>query len=190
VQSMMTAIVGKGTTSSANNPIPNKSYKIGDTGPAGGIVFFDRGFTGDGWRYLEAAPAGAEFTAEWGTYGIDVINTMTTVGSGKQNTNLIVNKLIETGEINRAAQICNALDVNGYKDWFLPSKDELNVMYINLQKKGLGDFSNNMYWSSSQGSPSIGELYYCIAWYQRFDNGTQYCLYKGCVWLVRPIRAF
>lgn len=33
------------------------TYAIGDTGPAGGIVFYDKGNTSDGWRYLEAAPA-------------------------------------------------------------------------------------------------------------------------------------
>jgi hypothetical protein len=43
-----------------------QQYKIGDTGPAGGIVFYDKGFVSDGWRYLEATPAGTEFTADWG----------------------------------------------------------------------------------------------------------------------------
>ena len=32
-------------------------YKIGDEGPAGGVIFYDKGEYSDGWRYLEAAPA-------------------------------------------------------------------------------------------------------------------------------------
>ena len=43
----------------------NHSYKIGDTGPAGGIVFYDKGEPADGWQYLEAAPPDFEFEANW-----------------------------------------------------------------------------------------------------------------------------
>jgi hypothetical protein len=45
-------------------PVP-KAYKVGDTGPAGGLIFYDKGNDSGGWRYLEAAPATAEFTATW-----------------------------------------------------------------------------------------------------------------------------
>jgi hypothetical protein len=41
------------------------SYKIGDTGPAGGIVFYDKGDDSDDWRYLEAAPPEFEFEGNW-----------------------------------------------------------------------------------------------------------------------------
>ena len=41
------------------------SYKVGDTGPAGGIVFYDKGDRSDGWQYLEAAPPDFEFQANW-----------------------------------------------------------------------------------------------------------------------------
>ena len=40
-------------------------YKVGDTGPAGGIIFYDKGDNSDGWQYLEAAPAEFEFEANW-----------------------------------------------------------------------------------------------------------------------------
>jgi TolB-like protein len=170
-------------------PPPIKTYKIGDIGPAGGIVFYDLGFKGDGWRYLEAAPVGAEFTAEWGTYDKNVANTMKSVGSGKQNTKLIVEQLKALGETNKAAQLCTALVINGYKDWFLPSKDELNLMYINLKKKGLGGFSEEEYWSSSQEDN-------CNAWTQLFystrsSDGSQGTNPKeDFPVMVRAVRAF
>jgi hypothetical protein len=42
------------------------------------------------------------------------------------------------------------MDINGYKDWFLPSKDKLNLMYRNLKLQGLDDFGNDWYWPSTE----------------------------------------
>ena len=41
---------------SGSGPVQS-DYKVGDIGPAGGYIFYDRGYYQDGWRYLEAAPA-------------------------------------------------------------------------------------------------------------------------------------
>ncbi|MDR2701981.1 MAG: hypothetical protein LBB72_06100, partial [Spirochaetaceae bacterium] len=117
---------------------PEQTYEIGAIGPAGGLIFYDKGTYTDGWRYLEAAPAEAEFMAEWGAERTDVAGTMTGVGFGRQNTRIIVDMLNRLGEINRAAQICAAMEINGYRDWFLPSLDELDLMCRNLYQKGLG----------------------------------------------------
>jgi len=43
-----------------------KPYRIGDTGPAGGLIFYDKGNAFDGWRYQEAAPADLPGTYQWG----------------------------------------------------------------------------------------------------------------------------
>jgi hypothetical protein len=160
-----------------------KIYNIGDPGPAGGTVFFDRGFTGDGWRYLEAAPPGSEFKAEWGSYRQNVTNTMTGVGFGRENTRLIVERLTGLREINRAAQLCASLDINGYKDWFLPSRDELDLIYKNLKLKGLGGFGTSWYWSSSEYGPRD-------AWNQGFSLGLKNGNSKDRMGNVRAIRAF
>jgi len=166
-------------------------YNIGETGPAGGIVFYDKGFFSDGWRYLEAAPVGAEFTAQWASYEQNVPGTDTSVESGKRNTQLIVAHLGSLGESSSAAQICVALNVNGFTDWFLPSKDELDLMYTNLGQKNLGGFKTaadavnytNRYWSSSHGDTNL-------AWYQDFYNGGQDHNYGFTVYSIRAARAF
>jgi TolB-like protein len=167
-------------------PAPaGKTYKVGDTGPAGGIVFFDRGFVMDGWQYLEAAPARAEFTAQWGANGEDIAGTGTGVGTGKRNTERIVEHLNQSGETGKAAQVCAAMDMNGYKDWFLPSKDELDLMYKKLKQKRKGGFRNEWYWSSSQGGSNDN-----YAWGRLFDGGLQDLIYKLYLGSVRAVRAF
>jgi len=162
----------------------NSAYKIGDFGPAGGIIFYDKGTFSNGWRYLEAAPAETEFKAEWGAYEKYVSGTSPVVGAGKRNTEIIVEQLKALGENGKAAQLCVALNFDGYKDWFLPSKDELDLMYKNLKQRGLGGFSNSWYWSSSQGNNNY-------AWDQRFSDGYQGDFYgKHGTSSVRAVRAF
>ena len=137
-------------TQPASNPKSAKktSYKIGDTGPAGGIIFYDKGNNSGGWRYLEAAPASTEFKAEWGLDDVS-LKTEMEIGAGKHNTKLIVAALAVNGETGRAAQIVDAMHINGFDDWFLPSWKELGLMYSNLHKQGLGGFSEVYYWASS-----------------------------------------
>ena len=119
----------------------------------------------------------------------------------------------QQGQSGRAAQLCTELNFNGFSDWFLPSRDELNLIYENLFKVGLGDFNKeelnseygSVYWSSSQAPlvtterapyrvggtptfvPSIGAL---TAWGQSFFNGRQGMHHKEGGWRVRSVRAF
>jgi hypothetical protein len=159
-----------------------KTYSLGDSGPADGIIFYDKKEYTNGWRYLEAAPAGTEFNAEWGSYTY-VTGTEIVVGSGKQNTELIVAVLKENG---KAAQLCANLNVNGHKDWFLPSMEELDLIYKNLKMMGLGSFKDDWYWSSS--ASDYGSI---AAWAQRFSDGSRNDYnHKGNAFLVRAVRAF
>ena len=163
-----------------------KIYEIGDRGPAGGFIFYDKGSVSDGWRYLEAAPANTEFNAEWGADGTDVPRIQTGIGTGKANTQIIVNSLQQLGETERAAQRCVILNIGGKKDWFLPSIDELYLLYENLHLRGLGDFSTtSFYWSSSQDDSSD-----YTAWGQNFVNGSQDNYFKSNPSRVRAVRAF
>jgi len=167
-------------------------------GPASGYIFYDKGSYSDGWRYLESAPASSEFTAPWGLYNVVCPGTGTGVGTGQANTTAIINILNAQNESNCAAQLCDALTINGYNDWFLPSKDELNLMYQRLRIGGNSGgfvisespFPGSYYWTSSA---TVASTY---TWYQRFNDGYQfdfdYFNYNGRTneLRVRGIRAF
>jgi hypothetical protein len=69
-------------------------------------------------------------------------------------------------------------------NWRLPSQEELSLMYQNLRQKGLGGFSNILYWSSSEVNSNL-------AWHQSFGDGYQnHLLNKNSVGSVRCVRAF
>ena len=67
----------------------------------------------------------------------------TDIGTGKANTAKIV---ASQGPGKYAAKLCDEYTAGGKDDWFLPSKDELNFMYENRHKKGLGGFADDFYW--------------------------------------------
>ena len=167
-------------------------FKIGESGPAGGYVFYDKGDYSNGWRYLEAAHERYEFKDKpWGGFGTEVGGTGTGIGMGAGNTKMIVTKFGNVEPDNQktdyAAKLCADLVVTKdgvvYDDWFLPSEEELNQMYLKLKEQELGGFSGAGYWSSSEGSANY-------AWRQGFNDGTLYDSYRGYGSRVRPVRAF
>ena len=163
------------------------AYKVGDTGPAGGLIFYDKGDNTNGWRYLEVAPEDLEFRAVWSVHGTrvntDQSTTQNGIGYGKRNSQLIVATFGRTaGEWDTAAQKTKDLVLNGFNDWFLPSQAELDQMYGNLKRKNLGNFKNDWYWSSSERSQDYG---FC----QNFKDGKMdYDSKRGYRYYVRPIR--
>ncbi|MDR2782418.1 MAG: fibronectin type III domain-containing protein [Treponema sp.] len=171
------------SATSASSP---KVYKVGDTGPAGGIVFYDLGFTMNGWRYLEAAPADIPGVWQWGSNRKGVDGTIAGIGNGKRNTQLIVEFLNQEGEIMKAAQVVEAYEYEGFDDWFLPSKDELDLIYKNLKAKSLGGFQSGSYWTSSDAYSWDQNR----SWFQRFSDGGQGIESKDTSLYVRAIRQF
>ena len=82
-----------------------------------------------------------------------------------------------------AKTACDELILNGYSDWHLPSKEELNSVFVNLKQVGVGGYADNKYWSST-------ESYNDSAWIQYFNNGGQGYGNKGNRYNVRAVRAF
>ena len=149
----------------------------------GGIVFWLDGNGGG----LIAAPSDQSSGTQWGCYGSLISGADgTAIGTGNQNT-IDIEAGCTTPGI--PADICANLTLGGYSDWFLPSKDELNQMYLNIglgNALGLGNiggFAHNIYWSSTEGA-------YNVAWAQVFYNGVQYKYDKNSNKFVRAVRAF
>lgn len=171
----------------------SKVYYISEEGPAGGIVYYDKGSYSDGWRYLEMAPGGwaGQFDPwvdiDWGCDGTFVGGTSTDIGTGKENTDAILaNGCAGPGT---PVQIATDADINGYDDWFLPSRDELSAIYANLFNLGANfhstyGFANLTYTSSS-------ELDATGSWGVAFGTGTDVQNSKtGATIAVRPVRRF
>jgi hypothetical protein len=134
---------------------------LGQIGPGGGIIFYDKGSFSDGWQYLEVAPASTVVRAPFfnGNNNILPNTTRQEIGTGKSNTRTLVDFFNRIGSSGNAAQICNNLTYNGLNDWFLPSSEELKLVYL-LKKRGLGGFEEGLYWSSSVSVYSNGRNAY------------------------------
>ncbi len=151
-------------------------YQVGDIGPGGGIIFFvDSSNNFPGWTYLEAAPLETEFASlPWGLNGVDInISPGTNLGDGSRNTNAIVSA---HGTLSNAARSTRQLVHNGLNDWYLPSRDELQLMYEVLYSNGLGDFASGNYWSSSFGSSNGRGVVFSFntgSWFFSSDRATQ-----------------
>lgn len=162
----VTALGGATKSYVASVIIPD--YYVGQSGQAGGLVFYDRGEYTTGlthnWRYLEAALTDQSSSAAWSNVTATLVGTELPIGTGEANTAAII---AQPGHTASAAKLCDDLEVSGYSDWFLPSKGELYMMFINLQAVGFGDFASRRYWSSSEDSDSLNP------WYQAFFDGGQ-----------------
>jgi hypothetical protein len=117
--------------------------------------------------------------AEWGCDGAVISGADgAAIGTGNQNTLDIMNGCSTSGI---AARLCGDLVLNGYSDWYLPSKDELNKLFINQAL--ISGFPVNYYWSSTESS-SYG------AWFLFQANGLNIGGGKSNTAIVRAVRSF
>jgi len=165
--------------------VNNYKYKVGDKGPGRGWIFFVdyydqyRDFT-----YLEAAPTDIAYVSWCNDMTNSILGAAgwaaNAVGRGRANTNAML-AICSTGA---------AVEADNYKtptthagDWFLPSEGELMLMYTNLRQAGVGGFTYNNYWSST-------ELVSIYAGFQSFDSGVQSANIRSYAQPVRAVRAF
>lgn len=167
------------------NPIqsPTIQKSVGDTFQ-GGIIFY---LDGNGGGLIAATSDQSTVSANtdgsnWGCTGNNIIGAdSSAVGSGYQNTIDIELGCISAGT---AADVCANLNLGGYSDWFLPSKDELDLMWQNLaDSNNIGGFAPYTYWSSTEDNSEN-------AWMQNFFTGIQRSRAKSSGYWVRAVRAF
>lgn len=145
---------------------------------AGGIVFY---IDSQGEHGLVVAPFDQSKASAWGAFETPVGASDKAIGTGQSNTQKIVKAKSSTG--NSAALLCSSLNLNGYNDWFLPSIDELNLIYKNLKLKGLAELNGENYWASS-------ETDFNNAWLQNFKTGMPIEQNTNKIACVRAIRSF
>lgn len=186
------------------------AYKVGDVGPGGGLIFFvDTLSKFDGFTYLEAAPtdisAAAWASSVAGCFDSSNVATSCLVGSvysvsqadssridaakigqGSPNTALIRTRNSSGASVDDtvfAAGLADAYVYGGTTDWYLPSINELAQMHTNLKVRGLGNFQDTYYWSSTEFGTSS-------AWYILFGPGYFSNISKSFTFSIRPIRSF
>jgi hypothetical protein len=150
----------------------------------GGIIAYilqagDPGFIAGQTHGLIAAASDQSTGAQWGCFGTAIPGADgTALGTGNQNT---IDIMAGCATAGIAARICGDLVLNGFSEWYLPSRDELNKLYIN--RVAVGGFSSDRYWSSSE----VNDDY---ALRQNFNSGLQDLGAKLSSYRVRAVRAF
>ena len=144
-------------------------YDVGDEGEGGGIVFYvsKKGFTvHDGMgkkkicHYLEMSVTTLGESSWFPEYS--EVGTKNDLGYGKSNTYRILHKSRgkKLTEVNCAAYRCSLYFTPTTKagDWFLPSKDELYLMWENMRESVLTSYEKAWYWSSSEVNKDSSEF--------------------------------
>lgn len=140
-----------------DNQGPYHNPIFGTPGPAGGIVFCDKGYYSNGWRYMEVTPFNIGNT-RWGCMDIVLPNCdQMALGYGLSNTTNIVTAQASLDScfpyFTSAAKLCYNYTLSGYSDWFLPSVDELAMAIDTLRAVNSGNFNvDDLYWTSTQVS--------------------------------------
>lgn len=154
---------------------------------AGGMIFY---LDASGCHGLVCTTSDQSTGIPWAASPVYTNTYANGVGAGEGNTAMVVYK---QGAGSYAAQLCADLELNGYKDWYLPSKYELMLMYSNIGRGApyeifnIGGFPIGAeYWSSNEY-----EYNNIWAWYVDFQGGSYDRIDKVYVnRQVRAVRAF
>jgi hypothetical protein len=171
--------------------------RVGDIGPAGGVIFIDTSTASSDGRIYEAAPqnwTGSDDLASIGAFCIGTaasanITNGSQVGIGWGDT-LTAN--FDAGCTGGAVQVAADLVLNGYSDWFVPSENEGVQLIAARNQAGLLQIGNTWttgnwgYWTSTESSASVVRIMGNVpVW--GIGNGDKGQALK---FMLRPVRAF
>ena len=170
-----------------NNVVSTTSacgLSIGDA-YQGGIIFY---LDVSNCHGLVAKATDELGTYQWSSIDYNAYAYAFGIYLGAQNTKKSIALAVFNSSTCPAASVCDNLTSGGFTDWYLPSTDELGMMYVNLHLQGLGGFASNFYWSSTEAKNTGGTG----AWIQGFSNLEGYAGYHGksYTYSVRAVRAF
>ena len=207
----VTATNGVGTSlvSSASNSVT--PFGVGKF-LHGGVVFYifksgDNGYVSGETHGLVAAVSDQTIEGtgiRWQPTDFDTdIGTTEAVGTGSANTDAIIAAQGGT-ETSYAAGLARAYTGGSYTDWFLPSKDELNHIFLiksTINTTAVANGGSNLiiseegyntqyYWSSTEFNAYKARSLYMPHSGNPEDGGWQYIHDKGIWNPVRAVRAF
>ena len=201
---------GVSIASEISNSI-DTTYYVGGTGPGGGLIFWDAGSSLAWGRYLEVAPktwygGNGDPVLRWSRNATTSISTGSVLGSGSTNTDAMVELDSAPGYAATAVRAYAGTGGTTLGQWFVPSKDELNLLcsfftgqpqdpYRNYYDRCKGDawavgptayqLINGYYLSSSQDPTNNYVIMMNSSDYRRWELGT-----KDNAQYVKAIRAF
>jgi len=140
-----------------------------------------------GQRWNRTKCIGKRIGLEWNSGKMTGVVTVGTINGtdGKMKTATLIatdshNEMVGV-QPHIAAQYCANLSKNGHNDWYLPSKSELNTLYIHKTVIKNFNLKNSFYWSSTEAKDYL-------AWPQRFSDGYKIRYNKGNAFYVRCVR--
>lgn len=151
---------------------------VGERYQGGVIVYVD----GTGKHGLIAAESDQSLGTQWNNgFNVTTNANGANIGDGQNNTSTII---YYQGHGNYAADICDQLVIDGYSDWFLPSRLELKQLFD--QRVQVGNFANDiLYWSSTEYNQDAAVAYL----FSETNNG-EFWSPKTNVYRVRAVRKF
>lgn len=126
--------------------------------------------------FTPTCSGGADSISKRWANSISANEGATSLTDGLANTNQLI---ADTQRLNPAAAYCYHLNLHGKTDWFLPARDELNVLYLN--RTAIARFASAGYWSSSENNSGS-------AWRHGFNDGLQASSNKANDFSVRCVR--